>query len=40
MSADHLATHIEQQVSAAPPLSADQRDKLAGLLRPAVSDSR
>ena len=33
LAADRLAAYIQQTVDAAPPLSSDQRDRLALLLR-------
>jgi hypothetical protein len=34
LAADVLADHITRVVAAAPPLTREQRDRLAGLLRP------
>lgn len=37
LKAERLAEHIDRTVSAAPLLTAAQRDRLAALLRPSVS---
>ncbi len=37
---ERMADHIARQLAAAPPLSDAQRDRLAGLLRPAAPDTR
>ena len=34
LAAERLAAYIEQVVAAAPPLTPEQRDRLAALLRP------
>ncbi len=39
LRAAKLAAHIERVVAEAPPLTAEQRDRLAGLLRPTVSQA-
>ncbi|MFN8081261.1 MAG: hypothetical protein U0Q19_17020 [Kineosporiaceae bacterium] len=39
MAAERLAEHIERVVAQAPPLTAEQRDRLALLLRPSASPS-
>lgn len=36
LAAEKLAEYIDRTVSAAPPLTAAQRDHLAGLLRPSA----
>lgn len=39
LRAERLADHIQRVVNEAPPLTPEQRDRLAGLLRPAPANA-